>query len=174
VHVTKTAKSELLLWTLAGVAMAASLAIISISATRAPALTAPAEQTIADLNWMSGDWQNPIGGRARIEEHWTTPAGGTMIGMGRTIVGERTAEFEYLRLEQRADGIFYVASPQAQCPATDFKLTRLSGQEAVFENPQHDFPKRIIYRKKNDGSLVATIDGGEGTKAQSFAYKRMR
>ena len=96
-----------------------------------------------------------------------------MIGMGRTIAGGKTVEFEYLRIEQRADQIYYVASPKGRCPGTDFKLTRLAGQEATFENPEHDFPKRIIYRKNSDGSLTASIDGGAGTKSMSFAYQPM-
>ena len=97
-----------------------------------------------------------------------------MLGMSRTVAGEKTVEFEYLRIEQRADGLYYVAYPQARCPGTDFKLTRASATEAVFENPQHDFPKRIIYRKTGDDSLTASIDGGENTKAISFAYRRIK
>jgi hypothetical protein len=96
-----------------------------------------------------------------------------MMGVSRTVAGDKTVEFEYLRLEQRADGVYYVAHPKARCPGTDFKLTRASATEAVFENPQHDFPKRIIYRKTADDSLTATIDAGEGSKAMSFAYKRV-
>ena len=133
-----------------------------------PALaTAP---TIADLAWIAGNWQTPPGKRAQVDEHWSGPAGGSLIGMSRTVMGGKTVEFEYLRIEQRADAIYYVAHPKARCPGTDFKLTRLTGQEAVFENPAHDFPKRVIYRKNSDGSLVASIDAGEGTKSQSFSY----
>lgn len=130
--------------------------------------------TLADIAWISGDWQTAPGGRAQIEEHWTQAAGATMMGMSRTVAGEKTVEFEYLRIEQRADGIYYVAHPKARCPGTDFKLTRASATEAVFENPQHEFPKRIIYRRTADDSLTASIDGGEGTKAMSFAFKRMK
>lgn len=130
--------------------------------------------TISDLSWISGDWQTAPGGRAQIEEHWTSVAGGSMLGMSRTVAGEKTAEFEYLRIEQRADGVYYVAHPKARCPGTDFKLTKASATEVVFENPQHDFPKRIIYRKTGTDSLTASIDGGEGTKAMSFPYRRMK
>jgi hypothetical protein len=130
--------------------------------------------TIADLSWIAGDWQTGPGGRTQIEEHWTSVAGGSIMGMSRTVAGEKTVEFEYLRIEQRADGVYYVAHPKARCPGTDFKLTKVSTTEAVFENPQHDFPKRIIYRKIDDDSLTATIDGGEGTKAMSFAFRRMK
>ena len=129
--------------------------------------------TLADIAWIAGDWQT-AGGRAQVEEHWTQVAGGSMMGMSRTVAGEKTVEFEYLRIEQRADGIYYVAHPKARCPGTDFKLTRASATEAVFENPQHDFPKRITYRNGADDSLTATVDGGKGSKALSFAFKRMK
>ena len=130
--------------------------------------------TLADISWISGDWQTEPGGRRQIEEHWTTVAGQSMLGMSRTVAGDKTVEFEYLRIEQRADGIYYVAHPKARCPGTDFKLTRASATEAIFENPQHDFPKRIIYRKTADDALTATIDGGEGTKSLSFVFKRSK
>ena len=130
--------------------------------------------TLADISWIAGDWQTEPGGKRQIEEHWTAVGGASMLGMSRTVAGEKTVEFEYLRIEQRADGIYYVAHPKARCPGTDFKLTRASAAEAVFENPQHDFPKRIIYRKTGDDSLTATIDGGEGTKAMMFSFKRSK
>ena len=134
----------------------------------------PQTPDIADLSWIAGDWQTAPGGRAQSEEHWTNVAGGSMLGMSRTVAGEKTVEFEYLRIEQRADGVYYVAHPKARCPGTDFKLTKSSPTEAVFENPQHDFPKRIIYRKTADDSLTASIDGGEGTKAMTFSFRRMK
>ena len=133
--------------------------------------------TLADISWISGDWQTAPGGRRQIEEHWTAAAGGSMMGVSRTIevkgAGDKTVAFEYLRIEQREDGIFYVAHPKARCPGTDFKLTRASATEAIFENPQHDFPKRIFYRKTDDG-LTASIDAGEGSKSMSFVFKKMK
>ena len=134
----------------------------------------PQTPTLADISWISGDWQTEPGGKRQIDEHWTAVAGASMLGMGRTVAGDKTVEFEYLRIEQRPDGIYYVAHPKARCPGTDFKLTRASATEAVFENPQHDFPKRIIYRKTGDDSLTATTDGGEGSKAISFTYRRIK
>ena len=135
-------------------------------------LTSFQTPTLADISWIAGDWQTAPGGRRQIEEHWTAVAGGSMMGVSRTVAGDKTVEFEYLRIEQRADGIYYVAHPKARCPGTDFKLTRASATEAVFENPQHDFPKRVIYRKTDDG-LTASIDGGEGSKSVSFVFKKM-
>ena len=131
--------------------------------------------TLADLGWMVGDWQTAAGGKTKVEEHWTTAAGGTMMGLGRTVAGDKTVEFEYLRIEQRAEGVFYVAHPKARCPGTDFKLTRVSATEAVFENPQHDFPQRVGYRREGTG-LVAWIEGARNgqTRRIEFPYRRTR
>ena len=148
--------------------------VVILFALAAPTHSATIASDIAELSWISGDWQTAPGGRAQIEEHWIQPAGGTMMGVSRTVAGGKTAEFEFLRIEQREDGIYYVAQPKGRCPATDFKLTRVSAQEAVFENPTHDFPKRIIYKKTAEDSLTASIDGGEGTKQMTFTFKRMK
>jgi len=149
--------------------------LLSFSAT-ASAQTAPQKTawTINDLAWMSGSWAT-VNGKTQIEEHWTKPAGDSMIGMGRSISGGKTVFFEYLRIEARADGIFYVAHPKAR-PGTDFKLTRLSANEALFENPAHDNPKKILYRKNADGSLTAHIEGDEKGKSLSevFHYLPMK
>ena len=98
-----------------------------------------------------------------------------MIGMGRTLAGGKTVFYEYLRIEERADGVFYVAHPKAR-PGTDFKLTKLEGQEAVFENPEHDFPKKIIYRRNPDGSLFARVEGSRNgqTVGEDFKYLAMK
>ena len=129
---------------------------------------------IEDLAWMSGDWET-TSGPLQIEEHWTRVAGGSMIGMGRTIAKGRMVFFEYLRIESRADGIYYVAHPKAR-PGTDFKLVRAEGQSATFENLAHDFPKRLIYRKNADGSLTTRVegDGTEKEKPEEFRLRPMK
>jgi hypothetical protein len=151
-------------------------AILTISATiiAAQTPTPSAAPTISDLSWLAGDWQTAAGGRSQTDEHWTQPAGASMLGLSRTVAGGRTYEFEYLRIEQRQDGIYYVAHPKARCPGTDFKLMSVTATEAVFENPAHDFPKRITYRKTAEGSIVASVDGGPGTKGFTFTYLPMK
>jgi hypothetical protein len=129
---------------------------------------------VADLAWMSGSWVTTQG-KTQIEEHWTKPAGDSMIGMGRTLKDGKTIFFEYLRIEVRADGIFYVAHPKARM-GTDFKLMRLSANEALFENPAHDNPKKILYRRTPDGSLTARVEGDENGKpvSEEFHYQPMK
>jgi len=137
-------------------------------------MPATVDSKIEDLAWIAGDWET-ASGPMQSEEHWTRAAGGTMIGMGRTIAHGKTVFYEYLRIETRPDGIYYVAHPKAR-PGTDFKLVRVEGQAATFENLAHDFPKRIIYRKNADGSLTTRIegDGSEKEKAQESQLRAMK
>jgi hypothetical protein len=129
---------------------------------------------ISDVAWLAGDWQTAATGPHRVDEHWTSPSGGAMLGMSRTVKGEAMVAFEYLRIVERADGVFYVAHPNAKAPGTDFRLTSVTATRVVFENPQHDFPKRIVYEKNGENGLRAFVDGGEGTHAETYEYQRVR
>ena len=129
---------------------------------------------ISSLSWLAGDWETPDG-QSKVEEHWTMPAGRTMIGMGRTVAGDRTVSFEYLRIELRADGVYYVAQPQGR-PPVDFRLGRQSGSEVVFDNPGHsDHLQHIIYRRESDNAIFARIEGANNGKSfgEDFHYRRM-
>ena len=88
--------------------------------------------TLQDLGWLAGDWQLTAGGQC-IEETWTAPSNNLLVGMSRTVVGGRTTSFEFVRIEARTDGIFYVAQPGGK-PPVDFKLASESGAELVFVN----------------------------------------
>lgn len=136
---------------------------------------APADHEINDLHWFVGEWHMIQGARVTTEQ-WTMPRGGMMLGVSQTVVGEKTVAFEYLRIERRPDGtIAYVAKPSGQPEAT-FPLLSLSPTKATFENLNHDFPQRIIYEKKTDGSLLAAIEGTRNgaLKRIEFPYKRGR
>ena len=91
-----------------------------------------------------------------------------MLGVSRTLKGERAVAFEFLRIEFRKDGVFYVAQPGGR-PKTEFKLTGSDPRSATFENPGHDHPKVIRYKLEADGSLKAELDGSEGK--QAFVFK---
>ena len=120
-----------------------------------------------DLAFMKGAWEGGPPG-IKLEERWTEEAGGLMLGVARTIKGDRAIAFEFLRIEFRSDGIFYVAQPGGK-PKTEFKLTASDGKSATFENAEHDHPKLIRYSLTPDGSLKAELEGTEGK--QSFVFK---
>lgn len=132
----------------------------------------PASTDIDRLSWMTGSWVMEHGG-ARVEEHWTPPRAGTMMGVGRTIKGDKTVFFEFLRIEATPDGIVYLASPRGRDPATPFKMIELTDGKVVFENPEHDFPNRITYWRESADTMGAKIEGKQG-KPQSWIYRRAK
>ena len=136
--------------------------------TTVPAAQAPAAATIRDVAWIAGGWVSA--GASTVEERWTPAAGGAMLGMSRTIRGDRMTEFEFLRIVERNGGLIYIAQPNGRTP-TEFILTALDATSATFENPAHDFPKMIRYAKRADGGLEASISGGPGTKAMSWTFR---
>jgi hypothetical protein len=137
----------------------------------APVPTAPAA-TIESLSWMAGAWKGTMG-RAGIEEHWIPPAGNMMMAVSRTVAGDRTIAFEFLRIEQRPDAIVYIAQPGGR-PPTEFRLTASTATSATFENPRHDNPKVIRYTKEGESTLIAEIEGDEKGKrvSQRFVFKK--
>ena len=132
---------------------------------------APAPARIADLAWMSGRWETQGASGRWTEETWSTPRGGIMLGYSRTGAGDTVSEFELLRLQAGADGVpAYLAQPGGR-PATAFRLVAHGPTSATFENPQHDFPQRIVYRRSG-GTMVATISALDGSNAMSWTYRR--
>jgi hypothetical protein len=123
------------------------------------------------LAWMAGSWAGEQGG-LEMEEHWTAPKGGSLLGLHRDVAAGRTVSFEFLRIASSADGIVYWASPQGR-PPTPFRLVESKDGRVVFENPGHDFPQRILYWLAADGSLHARIEGIKGDKAQEWTWRRM-
>jgi len=118
-------------------------------------VSAEATDRLEELGWMAGSWA-ATDGDARREEHWTSAAGGIMLGVHRD-VGPGGTAFEFLRIEETPRGVVYLASPQGR-PATAFALVESAGESAVFANPEHDFPQRILYWRDGDG-LCAAVEG---------------
>ena len=95
-----------------------------------------------------------------------------MLAVSRTVntAGKMNA-FEYLRVVEREGGLVYVAQPGGAAP-TEFVLTEISPQRAVFDNPRHDYPKRIVYELSAEGGLSATIGYMKGGTPRRFDFRR--
>ena len=86
-------------------------------------------------------------------------AGGTLLGVSRTVKQGKTVEFEFMQIRAVENGqIAFIAMPSGQ-RSTVFPLLRLGETEAVFENPEHDFPQRVIYQLEGGTRLLARIEG---------------
>jgi hypothetical protein len=135
---------------------------------QAPAAPAPpmktAEPTITDvgaLAWLGGCWGGTVNQRD-FREQWSPLRGGALLGVGSTVFEGKLQSYEYLRIEPRVDGVYYVAIPSGQ-KEDAFRLVSVTTDDKdtifTFSNPEHDFPQRIIYRRATEGWLYATIEG---------------
>jgi hypothetical protein len=145
---------------------------LSVAGWSAPAQNhpAPTAATVAKLAWLEGDWVSTAGD-VKTEERWTSAAGGAMLGLSRTIKGERMVAFEFLRIVEREGGLSYIAQPNGN-PPTTFPLARMDSESVTFENRQHDYPKVIRYAKRPDGMLEAEISGADGSRKQTWVLRR--
>jgi hypothetical protein len=124
---------------------------------------------IARLSWLSGCWQQDGAENGSIES-WLAPAGGTMLGVSRTVKAGKTVAHEFMQIHALADGrLAFTAKPSNQAEAT-FPILRIGEQEIVFENKAHDFPQRIIYRLAAPGKLSARIEGTRDGKERGIDY----
>ena len=134
------------------------------------ALPAPAKATIEDMGWLAAVWVGE-NGKSSIEERWSPPAGGAMLGVSRTVNSSgRMSGFEYLRIVERDGGLVYVAQPGGRSP-TEFVLTELFPEYAVFVNPRHDYPQRIVYELVDEETLNASIGFAKGRLQVSEYYR---
>jgi len=122
------------------------------------------------LSFMAGSWATEQNGK-RVEEHWTAPRGGMMLATSVTLSEGRAVFFEFLRIEETRDGIFYQSQPRGSA-APSLRLVALAKEKAVFENRELDFPMRVSYWREG-GNLCAKIEGahGGGDASEQWTFK---
>ena len=138
------------------------------------ATLASAQSDVTQLTWLAGCWEMRPAPGLSIEEQWTKPAGNTLLGMGRTIKAGRTVFTEFLRISVENGKLTYTARIGTK-GVTEFPLLKMTADEIVFENPTHDFPQRIVYRR-NGANITARIEGMDKGKErhEDFPYTRAK
>lgn len=159
--------SNRIMGTLRAAGVTAALLALLAGAAQAQTAPAPAPGSDADVNsvaslaWLAGCWTGTVNQRD-FREQWSPLRGGILLGVGSTVFQGKPQSYEYLRIEPRAEGVYYVALPSGEKEAA-FKLVSIKAEDPdttfTFANPEHDFPQRIVYRRGTEGWLYATIEG---------------
>ena len=138
--------------------------------------TANVPSAIEPFAWLHGCWDGKVNQRD-FREEWLPLRGDMMVGVSQTVLSGKTIDFEYLRLESRPDGVFYVAVPSGT-KETSFRFSGKTVDDGrdifTFENPAGEFPKRIIYRRGTEGWLYATVEGNLNGQPRSVMYPMRR
>jgi hypothetical protein len=147
-----------------GPALLVAMATASCAARRTPVRHVAGDaRGLEGLAWLAGRWVSRTNDQL-AEETWTAPSGHAMQGIGRVVRADRTVFFEFMTIEERDGSVVFTAWPNGH-PPTTFTLDRASRGEAVFVNPSHDFPSRIVYRLEADGHLFTRAEGAEDGRA---------
>jgi hypothetical protein len=140
---------------------------------------------LADLAFMAGEWVIERAGE-RLEEYWSAPTAGSMIGVFRWERNGRLWMKELMTVVAEADGPVFrlrhfdaAMRPWEKEDETPFvyPLVKLAAAEAVFENQARDAPRRFRFSQPEPDVLVVVLEGvsttGEATR-QEFRFARRR
>lgn len=119
--------------------------------------------------FLAGTWKVE---NSEFYEHWDKLNETSMKGFSYKSAYGTTRVTEYLDIVLTKKGLVYTATVVGQNKGKEINF-RHSGVDNVytFENPKHDFPKKIVYRKISDSEIdVQVSDGGQ----KGFAYKMQK
>lgn len=115
------------------------------------------------LDWMLGSWRANAEGTV-FTESWQRGDDGTFAGSAESGAEDGSEVYQQEVMTLRlVDGVpVYGADPGGDGDPVDFVLVACDERSAVFENPDHDFPQRLHYRRNDEGGLDAAVTDLEG------------
>lgn len=120
----------------------------------------PRYELLQQASWLLGSWQNEMP-EGTIVEEWKSLNDSVFSARSFFVSGKDTSFGETITLEQKGAALFYIPVVKDQNggkPVT-FRLTSPAGDELAFENPEHDFPQKIVYKKLTEDSLLTEVSG---------------
>jgi len=120
-------------------------------------------------HFLQGTWKME---NKEIYEHWDKTNESTLKGFSYSLKDGKMTVSEYLEITEINKEINYKATVlnQNQGKEVKFKLTK-KDSTYTFENPDHDFPKKIVYQKLNDKEIFVRVSDG---RQKEFAYKMQK
>lgn len=133
----------------------------------AAATPAPGQEgSLTTLGFMVGSWAGEAFG-GRIEEHWTGPSGGSMVGMFRLVVEGRARVIELFTVVREDERIVYRFNhfdPDLrrweEAPLT-YVLVETGEHRATFEMADRNdrVPRQLVYERIDDTTLRVALVG---------------
>lgn len=123
------------------------------------------------LQRLQGSWITKMGD-TEVLETWQPESDTLLRGTGFEITGSDSVLFETLSLVKRGNDVFYIVSVPGQNDElpVSFRLTGSRDQEFTFENPDHDFPDKIVYRFLDDNRVAAIVSGTIRNEPRSLEF----
>lgn len=154
---------------LAGLVLSICTILSCISCTDTP--PPPPPKDFSKLSWLLGTWKVNQG---TYYERWLELNDSTYFGRSFKIYNEAdTFMMETIDLVIRQGEIYYIPTVKTQNgnkPVT-FNMTSDSPDYFIFENPKHDFPKKITYTPIDKNTAQAIIE--DGKRKVEYAFERL-
>jgi len=165
---------------LGALVLAALVAGAVFAQSPAPSAAKPDGGALAPLAWLEGCWRGSAGD-IEFREQWMPLRGNLLIGVSQTVARDNTQDYEYLRLEARPDGVYYVAMQEGRKESA-FRLSEQSVDRAegrndeifIFVNAALEFPQKITYRRASEGWLYAVVEGKSKGVDRQVTYPMRR
>lgn len=128
--------------------------------------------TVDGLGFLSGCWNGTTASGTTIEEHYTSPSRNLILGTTRYLRdgAARSFEFSLITAGQGASTLVPHPGGRASVP---FREASRNASAISWENPSHDFPQRIGYRRVAPDTLVARIELMDGTRATEYRMAKV-
>ncbi len=129
---------------------------------------------IEQMSWMAGAWQGEAFG-GTIDEVWSPPAGGAMMGMFRLVQGDETGFYELMTLVEESGSLVFrlkhfnadLKGWEEKDETVDFPLVALEENVAFFDG--------ITFQRADDTTLniyLASENKEGGFDELVFNYKK--
>lgn len=117
--------------------------------------------SLEKLDWMLGRW-TAESGSGKLTEEWLQVSDMTIEGAGfATPTDGQIKMTETMRIAFMRENAFYIVDVGHNARPVVYEATTCTEAEVRFENPQHDFPNILHYKRSNDGYTV-NVFGSEG------------
>ncbi|HMH22284.1 MAG TPA: DUF6265 family protein [Puia sp.] len=144
--------------------------------------TSSAQQAAEDFHLFSrlnGIWIMKAKKGNTLYEDWKKKDKNTLTGKSYYLSGKDTVLTERHELVLKGNDVFYMANPTGQNnhdQPVPFKLVSSAGGLMIFENKEHDFPQRVVYKvgPEGDRNLLAWIEGEINGRFKKIQYPYTR
>jgi len=106
----------------------------------------PNAPATSDFKWLLGHWKSNTE-QGFSFEHWEQTGLTELRGTGYLVVERDTVFMEKMRLFRQNDNWYWEMQLDAYAKPVRYRLTQFSEEGAIFENPNYDFPNKLVIKR---------------------------
>lgn len=132
-------------------------------------IKSPKVSSIEQLNWMTGNWQGPVG-ESLLEESWLPPKAKTITAVVRLTKGTTTEFVELIKIEKikqslelRLNLFDSSLKPRSKNPQV-LKLSRIGDKSVTFVGVTEESHRELSYELINENLFTIRIITAKGEK----------